>query len=352
MHDRLWTLPEPPEGEPVRGLSPWRVLASVVLALSLLVAAFVVPIPVFFAYLPGPVRDVQELVEVDSAATYSSEGSLYLTTVSVDTQVTFAELVAAWVDDDKDVVMSQEVTQGQSLEAVRDQQRNAMKRSKVAAKEVALSAAGLGRPTGDGAKVEATLKGSPAAAKLQRGDVIVAVDGEPVATTCDVGSAIDRHAPGETVEMSVRRSGRKMTVATKTIANPQDPSSAFVGVQMSDVGYEFDVGVDVTFKTGQIAGPSAGLMFALALYDRITPDDLTQGKEIAGTGEIFCDGGVGAIGGIEEKVAAAERVGADVFLAPAGNADAARAAADEIEIVAVSNFSDAVRYLEGLSETS
>ena len=68
---------------------------------------------------------------------------------------------------------------------------------------------------------------------------------------------------------------------------------------------------------GQIGGPSAGLMFSLAIYDRLTPDDMTHGREIAGTGEIACDGGVEAIGGIEQKVAGAERQGAEIFLAPA-----------------------------------
>ncbi len=152
--------------------------------------------------------------------------------------------------------------------------------------------------------------------------------------------------------MTIRRDGDRKTVTLRTVPNPQDPSSAFVGVQMSDVDYEFDPGAEVRFKTGEIAGPSAGLMFALALYDRVTPDDLTQGRKIAGTGEIACDGGVGPIGGIEEKVAAAERIGAEVFLAPAANADAARGAADELEVVAVSNFNDAVEFLEGLSDTS
>jgi PDZ domain-containing protein len=91
-------------------------------------------------------------------------------------------------------------------------------------------------------------------------------------------------------------------------------------------------------------------MFALALYDRLTPADLTFARDVAGTGTIDCAGGVGPVGGVEQKVAAAERHGADVFLAPLGNVDAARAASTDIEIVGVATFDDARRYLEGAGE--
>jgi PDZ domain-containing protein len=106
--------------------------------------------------------------------------------------------------------------------------------------------------------------------------------------------------------------------------------------------------VGVKFKTGEIAGPSAGLMFTLALYDRLTPDDLTDGRKIAGTGTIACGGVVGPIGGVEEKVAGAEDQGAEIFLAPEGNYAAALGVADEIEVVSIATFDDAVEYLEGL----
>jgi PDZ domain-containing protein len=118
---------------------------------------------------------------------------------------------------------------------------------------------------------------------------------------------------------------------------------------MRDVNYRFDPGIQVDVDTGRIGGPSAGLMLSLAIYDRLTPSDLTGGHVIAGTGTIACDGGVGPIGGIEQKVAGAEDKGAEIFLAPRGNAPSARQVADDIEIVAVDSFADALSYLEGLS---
>lgn len=334
--------------EPVRGAHPWLWLISAALVLALLAASIFVPIPIFFAYLPGPIRDVEKLIDVSDARSYSSEGSLYLTTVSVDTQVTLLELAQAAFDEERSIVMQQDVTQGASLQELRRQQQEQIRASKRQAQQVALGALGFARPHGDGALVEATVKDSPAAGKIKPGDVIVEIDGSTVETTCDVGRGVDAHDIGEEVSVIVKRDGERKTIRLKSAPNPLDETSAFLGVHMSEVNYSFDPGFKISFATGEIAGPSAGLMLSLALYDRLTPEDLTAGREIAGTGEISCDGGVGPIGGIEQKVAAAEHKGAEIFLAPQANADAARSVADGIEIVAISTFDDAVEYLENL----
>ncbi len=327
----------------------WKRVAAAGAVVALAFAASVVPIPLLYAFLPGPVRDVGRLVDISDASTYSSEGKFLLTTVSVDTQVTLAEWVAAALDPDKVIVLKSEVAPpGVTLDELEEQQRDEMTDSKQHAQEVALVALGYDPPTGDGAQVEETIPGKPADGRLQPGDVIVSIDGVPVETTCDVGAGVARHRVGEKVGIGVRRDGRLQRFDLATAANPDDPGESFLGVAMSDVGYHFEPGVDVAFETGRIAGPSAGLMFTLALYDRLTADDLTAGGSIAGTGTIDCDGGIGPIGGVEQKVAGAERQGAGIFLAPQANAEAARRAADELDVVAVSTFAEAVDYLENL----
>src|SRR5688572_21647748 len=97
MQDPRFAPPEPPAVKPVKGLPFWRWIAISVLVIGLIAAAIFVPIPVVYLYLPGPVRDVEELVEVEEGQIYSSEGSFYMTTVSVDTEVSFVELVIAVV---------------------------------------------------------------------------------------------------------------------------------------------------------------------------------------------------------------------------------------------------------------
>ncbi len=343
MQQNDWDLPAPPGAPPVKGTSPWRLVIVAAIAAALLVGVFVVPIPVFFLYVPGPVRDVEGLVEVDGAKTYSSEGQLYLTTISIDTSVTLFDVLTAAVDPSTDVVMREDVTGGQSLDAVRKQAEADMRVSKQAARQTAL--AQLGIPAGEGARIVATVEGAPAQGVLHKGDLLVAVDGERVASTCDVSAAIADHSSGEVVRLTLVRDGRRRTIPIETADHPAQRGAAFVGIQMADV---LGDSIGVRFKTGDIAGPSAGLMFSLALYDRLTPDDLTDGRKIAGTGEIACGGVIGPIGGVEEKVAGAEQEGAEIFLAPEFNYEAALGVADEIEVVSVATFADAVEYLEGL----
>ena len=342
--------PPPPGVEPVRGPRGIKWMIFGALLLVIVAASNWIPVPIFFAYQPGPVKDVEELVEIDDAKTYSSEGRLLLTTVSVDDSVTLKDWVLALFDPDITIVPRDEVTGGGSLKDLLQRQRLEMAQSKQNAEEVALTALGIAESEGNGAEIQRTLEGSPAAEVLKEDDVIIEVNGQEVSTTCEVGRLIANTEIGEEMELTVRRAGEVETVSLITAEHPQDPGSPFIGVLMRDLGRSFDPGFEVDIETGEIGGPSAGLMFALALYDRLTAEDLTHGLDVAGTGTIACDGGVGAIGGIEQKIAGAEAQGAEVFLAPARNASDAEAVADDIEVVAVSTFDDAVEYLEGLPE--
>lgn len=352
MLEPQWGSPESPDATPVKGGSGLKLTIFAALAIVLIAAAFFAPIPIFYAYLPGPVRDVERLVDVSDARTYSSEGRLLLTTVSVDPQVTFSEVVQSAFDDATAIVMKDDVTGGQSLDALIEAQKLEMQQSKQAAQEVALAALGLGEPTGDGARVVETIADSPASGLLQEGDVIVSVEGQTVATTCDVGREIGSYEPGDDLTIRVRRGGEIETVEVGTVQNPDDPDSAIIGVFMNDVNRRFEPGLEVSFDTGKIGGPSGGLMMTLALYDQLTPEDITGGRSVAGTGTINCDGGVGPIGGIEQKVAGAEEAGAEIFLAPSGNVAAARTVAKNIEVIEISTFDEAIRYLEDLPGSS
>ena len=347
MQRNEWDLPDPPGMRPVKGPNVWLWVTTTIGLVLFAAFSLYVPIPVFYEFLPGPVEDVQELVEVDNADTYSSEGKLYLTTVSVDTQVTLAKMVVALFSESQQIVMRDQVTGGGSLEDLAEQQRIEMKTSKQQAKLVALEALGIAEPVGGGARVAQTVEGYPAEQVLQEGDVIVEAGGRKVSTTCDAIDAIGAVEPGEEIDLRIQRGSEDQTVTVATVDSPNEPGTAFMGVAMEEVDYEFDTDIEVRFKTGEIAGPSAGLMFSLALYDQLTPDDLTDGREIAGTGTIGCGGVVGPIGGIEQKIAAAEAAGAEVFLVPELNVPAARQIAEDIEIVSITTFEEAREYLEG-----
>jgi PDZ domain-containing protein len=114
-----------------------------------------------------------------------------------------------------------------------------------------------------------------------------------------------------------------------------------IGINLVDA---FPFGVQIS--SGDVGGPSAGLMWALGLYDLLTPGDLTRGKVIAGTGTIDTQGNVGPIGGIQDKVVAAERAGAQVFLVPRANmADLRGVATGSMRLVPVSTFEQALEVL-------
>lgn len=353
MQSTEWNPAEPPGVEPVKANHPWRSVVLVIIGAAVVLAAFYVPIPGIYAYLPGPVRDVETLVEIKGAPTYPSQGSLFLTTVSVDLQVTFANAVAAWIDPSKTVLTKQQVTGGGSFNDLQKQETIDMKNSKLFAEELVLNALGLGHPTGKGVKIVNTLPSGPAHGVLQSGDLIKTIEGNPVSTDCDVTSVLDAARVGSAVSLTVERNGQTRTFKDlKTTANPIDPTKPFLGIQMKNIGFSFHPGMHVQFKTGAIEGPSAGLMFALALYDRLTPSDLTSGEKVAGTGTIDCAGHIGPIGGIQEKVAGAEHSGAQIFLAPASEAhDAEQVASSDLKIVPVKTFQQALDYLKGLQPT-
>ena len=191
MQRNDWDLPEPSDVKPVKGSEPWRLIIVGVILVVLAALAFWVPIPIFYRFLPGPVREVEELVEIKGATEYSSEGGLLLTTVSIDTTVTFADWIGTAFDSTSAVVMKEDVTQGGTDEELLREAGRQMRASKQHAEEVALSALGIAKPVGNGARVVEVVDGSPADGVLRTGDVIVGVDGGEVGTTCEVGNAID-----------------------------------------------------------------------------------------------------------------------------------------------------------------
>jgi PDZ domain-containing protein len=318
----------------------WLVLVPVA---TLAFVTYFVQLP-YFVIGPGPSQDVEPLIHIDGPPVYPSEGQLLLTTVTVDRTNAYG-LLSAWLDPATAVVSEKEVLgPGQTEEEEVQVARSQMDTSKIDAAVVALSAhTRYPKRQGRGVIVERVGgAGFPAEGRLFPGDVIVAVDGRAVNLPDEVGDAFSRNGPGTPVRLTVQ--GRpdgpvQVSVTPKTIRLPE---GQYVGIGVLLVpNFPFSLAID----SGFIGGPSAGLMWALGLTDLLTPGDLTGGQTIAGTGEIDLTGQVFPIGGIEEKVVAAELAGAEVFLAPEENAAAAREVADDIRIVAVSTYQDALAFL-------
>jgi PDZ domain-containing protein len=198
------------------------------------------------------------------------------------------------------------------------------------------------REHGDGVLVERVVQGCAAYGELFPGDRILSIDGQEVDSYRQAKHAIEATASGATLafELSVDGEPETARLVREPCGGSEDP---LVGVSMIN-SFPFDVSI----ASGGIGGPSAGLMWALGLYDLLTPVDLTSGRTVAGTGEIALDGTVIPIAGIGEKLAAAADAGASVFLVPEGNMDAARTSGDRgMVLVPVASLDDALGYLEG-----
>ena len=234
-------------------------------------------------------------------------------------------------------------------EGVSDTQRrrsslNEMSRSQLIAITVAL------RQLGEevdidavGAEVVLVQPDAPADGELEVGDVIVEADGEPVQTREDVTAAMRDVEPGDDVTFGVERGDEQLELTLATRASDSEPRRAVVGI-LIESAEDFQFPIDIEIDAGSIGGPSAGLAFALDIVDELG-DDVDGGRTIVATGALSLEGDVLPIGGVKQKVIGACKAGADVFLVPDRNAADAREAAEGLEIVAVSDFDEALSVL-------
>jgi PDZ domain-containing protein len=153
---------------------------------------------------------------------------------------------------------------------------------------------------------------------LEQGDQILTVDGDPVDGVTELTAALAEAGVGTSVELGIVRDGEQQSIEIAPVAAEGDPAQVIIGIQPT-ASYDFPF--DVAVNLGSVGGPSAGMMLALGVYDKLTPGALTDGEHIAGTGTITAEGDVGAIGGIRQKMYGAKNAGADWFLAPASNCD-------------------------------
>jgi PDZ domain-containing protein len=159
------------------------------------------------------------------------------------------------------------------------------------------------------------------------------------------------HRVGDTVRFTVRRAGKPRIVEVETVAAPDEPGRAIVGILLSQAT-DIRLPIRVSIDAGNVGGPSAGLAFALGLMEKLGRD-VDRGLKVAATGQLYLNGEVGPIGAVKQKTIGARRAGVDVFLVPAGdNAREARRYADGLRIVPVKNFQQALQKLATLGETA
>lgn len=306
------------------------VLALFVL-LVLLIALLRTPAG-FTIYRPGPTFDVlgkngkNPIIEVSGHRVYRDGGQLRMVTIiesAPKEDVSILEALGAWISPKDDLYPTSAVyPPNVSDKTATEQDAQLMTSSQDDAIAAAMTL--LGVHYSSSVRADVVEKGTPAAGKLQAGDLILAIDGKQTSTPAQVVAAVRHLSPGTSVAIHVQRGITKRTFHLTTVAAGTTGAAAKqsrVGVVLSP-SYRFPFPVKLNVASN-IGGPSAGMMFALGIYDTLTPGSLTQGRTIAGTGTIVPSGTVGEIGGIQQKIPAAQHDGAKLFLVPAGNCEEA-----------------------------
>jgi PDZ domain-containing protein len=295
-------------------------LAGLVL-IALIALAALLPVP-FIILSPGPtfntIGDVEgvPLVAISETTTYPVTGALDMTTIREEGEprspLTVFGAIAAWIDPNR-AVLPRELLYGDDETTEEVKQRNAVLFSTSQSNAIAAAMNALGEPLIEDVVITAVVEGTPAFGVLDAGEVIQAIDGQDVRAPEDVVEAVRAQPIGTTLTFTVLRDGGEAAVDVVTAEKPDEPGVPYVGIT---VGINYRAEFPIVFALDDIGGPSAGMMFALAIVDKLTPEDLTGGGHVAGSGTIDPAGSVGAIGGIRQKLAGARGAGATVFLMP------------------------------------
>jgi PDZ domain-containing protein len=348
-----------PEVEPARVRLRWRpvwfVLGAVLLLVITLVgAAGLVPAP-YVVYAPGSAIDTAPAITTPGTKAYDDTSTILFLTASLrgaSRRASFIESWWGWLRPDQDVFPRKAILGDQTGRENREAALQAMTASQEVAAKVALEHLGYEVPEeGTGAIVSGVVEGAPVSEAVAPGDVIVAVDGEPIEVDTQLRGALDGKAPGDVVVLTVERHGEEgetEDVEVELIEDPDEPERALLGVSVVTRDLSYDLPFPVRVDTEDVGGPSAGLALTLGILDHLTPGPLAGDTAVAVTGTIAPDGTVGEVGGIPQKGVAAERAGAELLLVPKAEEEAARRSVGSgVEVVGVTDLDDA---LEALAE--
>jgi PDZ domain-containing protein len=329
----------------------WAAVLAVPLFVALGFVLALTGLP-FVTYAPGPSINVlgdsgdKPIIGIQGHRVYRDDGQLRMTTVSVterNARLDLFTLMKTWFSKVDAVYpfSAQYPSTGSQKEDTHEGQVE-MQTSQESAVVAALTQ--LGYHLHPQLKIAEVTKGMPADGQLEPGDVLVKVGDTRITADTDVSKLMAAVPAGGSVPIVVKRGNERVTVDLTPV---EKDGHRLVGITLAPL-YHFPV--KVAINIADIGGPSAGLMFALSIYDVLTPGSLTDGNAVAGTGTIDTRGNVGEIGGIQQKIAGARRDGAQLFLVPAGNcADALGAQNGSMRLAKATTMKDALATVKAWS---
>lgn len=318
-----------------------------IVAFGVLLAVVTVP---YVSLGPGPtfntigVFDGKKVVDIKGTDVHETKGHLDMTTVSQRDGLTLGQALTLWMSGREQLVPRDLVYPPEkSKDEIDKANTQEFKRSEDSAEYAALGYLKYASAV----TVETVNKDGASTGKLKEGDAIDAVNGTPVSNLKQFQALMEKTKPGDEVILDFRRKNAPPGIATVKLGSAPDKKQGVLGIAVVDAPW---APFTIDFNLANVGGPSAGLVFSLAVIDKLTTGDLSGDKFVAGTGTIDADGKVGSIGGITHKIAAAHDAGASVFLVPADNCDEARSAHENgMDLVKVEDLGGAVDALKALS---
>lgn len=330
-----------------RRISTLVVALVPILAFGLLLSMVTVP---YVALGPGPTFDTlgevdgKQVVQIEGAELHPTTGHLNMTTVSQRDGLTLGQALVFWASG-RDQLVPRDLVYppDKSKEEIEEANSKDFRQSEDSAEYAALHY--LKYPMA--VTVENVDSEGPSGDKLQPGDAIEAVNGTPVANLEEFQEILKTTKPGDTLEVAYRRKNAPAGTVDITLGKHPEREQGLLGVGVLDAPW---APFTIDFNLANVGGPSAGLMFSLAVVDKLTTGDINGSKFVAGSGTITGDGEVGSIGGITHKIEAAGEAGATVFLVPADNCDEAKTAdVTGVELLKVETLEQAIGSLRTLS---
>ena len=307
----------------------------------------------YYFMSPGP--PYQWDIDYGEIDNYEFDGSLYQLTVRRD-EANVLIYIWSLVNDSYDLYPREVILpDGVTPKELSEISIQNMRTSENVAIAVALKNVGYEISSkGDGVAVVGILDDSPVKDKLKKGDLLNSINNKNISSATEFISTLRTYSIGETVSIGLLREidGNKktLTIETTLIEHVEYEGEPMVGFLATTVNERFDFPFEIDIKTGNVGGPSAGLMMALNVYNNLIPEDLTNSMIVAGTGTIEIDGSVGPVGGIKQKVIAAKKAGAELILVPVANFEEAKIfETEETAIVAVDSFSEALSVISQYS---
>ena len=299
----------------------------------------------YYFMAPGP--PYQWDIEIEGTEFYDYEGNLYQLTVRRD-EANYFTYIWAKVDNSVDLYSREVILpKGVTPQELSEISMQNMKTSENVAIAVALDSLDYEIETqGDGVLVVGILDNSPVAGKLLKEDLITSINNEEIKSTTEFIALLRTYEIGDIVSIGIIREGIKKSIETKLIEHIDYENEPMVGFLASTPNQRFVFPISIDIDTGNVGGPSAGLMMALNVYNSLIENDITNGIKVAGTGTIEIDGSVGPVGGVKQKVIAAKNAGASLILVPTANFNDIKSYIDDdTNIVPVDTFKQALEVI-------